>query len=62
MLQLPAFLRDLDTLPAGNDLEHGFALTGFFLERHVLAPRGQVLSDERAHFLAALSRALQNAA
>jgi len=58
MLQLPAFLRDLDTLPVGRDLADGFALTGFFLERHVLQPRGLKLTDERAHFIAALNRAL----
>jgi DNA repair protein RecO (recombination protein O) len=58
MLQLPAFLRDLDTLPADGDVANGFALTGFFLERHVLQPRGLTLTDERAHFIAALNRAL----
>jgi DNA repair protein RecO (recombination protein O) len=58
MLQLPAFLRDLDIEPQGNDLADGFALTGFFLERHALAPRGLTLTDERAHFIAALNRAL----
>jgi DNA repair protein RecO (recombination protein O) len=58
MLQLPAFLRDLDIEPQGCDLADGFALTGFFLERHVLAPRGLTLTDERAHFIAALNRAL----
>jgi DNA repair protein RecO (recombination protein O) len=58
MLHLPAFLRDLDTEPAGCDLADGFALTGFFLERHVLQPRGLTLTDERVHFIAALNRAL----
>src|SRR5476651_2203539 len=56
MLGLPAFLRDLDTEPAGRDLADGFALTGFFLARYVLEPRGLTLSDERAHFIAALLR------
>jgi DNA repair protein RecO (recombination protein O) len=58
MLQLPSFLRDLDIEPQGGDLADGFALTGFFLERHVLQPRGLTLTDERAHFIAALNRAL----
>jgi DNA repair protein RecO (recombination protein O) len=58
MLHLPAFLRDLEAIPAGRDLADGFALTGYFLERHVLLPRGLTLTDERAHFIAALSRAL----
>jgi len=62
MLNLPAFLRDLDTEPVGSDLADGFALTGFFLERHVLEPRGQTLTDERAHFIAALARALPSVA
>jgi DNA repair protein RecO (recombination protein O) len=62
MLRLPAFLRDRDALPAGRDLADGFALTGFFLARHVLEPRGLALSDERAHFIAALGRALPNVA
>jgi DNA repair protein RecO (recombination protein O) len=61
MLRLPDFLRDNDTEPAGHDLADGFALTGFFLARHVLEPRGQLLSDERAHFIAALTRALPDA-
>ncbi len=56
MLRLPAFLRDNEATPVGCDLADGFALTGFFLERHVLAPRGLALTDERAHFIAALLR------
>jgi DNA repair protein RecO (recombination protein O) len=62
MLRLPDFLRDQDAVPAGRDLADGFALTGFFLARHVLEPRGQALTDERAHFIAALTRALPNVA
>ena len=61
MLRLPAFLRDRDTEPAGRDLADGFALTGFFLARHVLEPRGLALSDERAHFIAALLRGPRSA-
>jgi DNA repair protein RecO (recombination protein O) len=61
MLRLPAFLRD-DSVPSSRDLTDGFALTGFFLTRHVMEPRGQVFSDERGHFLAALARALPNVA
>jgi DNA repair protein RecO (recombination protein O) len=58
MLRLPAFLREREALPAGRDLADGFALTGFFLARYVLEPRGLSLADERAHFIAALNRAL----
>ena len=62
MLRLPAFLRDREAEPAGRDLADGFALTGFFLARHVLEPRGLQLSDERSHFIAALARALPSVA
>lgn len=62
MLRLPDFLRDDAAAPAGRDVADGFALTGYFLERHVLVPRGQVLTDERAHFIAALTRVLPNVA
>jgi DNA repair protein RecO (recombination protein O) len=58
MLRLPAFLSDAGEQPAAEALADGFALTGFFLERYVLEPRGLPLGDERAHFIAALTRAL----
>jgi DNA repair protein RecO (recombination protein O) len=62
MLKLPAFLRDRDAIPIGRDLADGFALTGYFLTRHVLEARGLSLGDERAHFIAALNRALPSVA
>jgi len=62
MLRLPAFLRDPDLHPAADALADGFALTGLFLERFVLEPRGLLLHDERAHFIAALTRALPRVA
>lgn len=62
MLRLPAFLRERDAMPIGHDLADGFALTGYFLARHVLEARGLTLSDERAHFIAALNRALPSIA
>jgi DNA repair protein RecO (recombination protein O) len=62
MMRLPAFLREDDALPAGRDLTDGFTLTGYFLTRHALEPRGLALGDERAHFIAALSRALPSVA
>ena len=61
MLRLPAFLRDCDALPGGRDLADGFALTGIFLARYVLEPRGLTLTDERAHFIAALLRGPRSA-
>lgn len=62
MLRLPAFLRDREALPEGRDLADGFALTGYFLTRYVLEPRGLMLADERAHFVAALTRLLPSVA
>jgi len=62
MLRLPAFLRQQDITPSGQDLADGFALTGYFLTRHVLDARGLSLGDERAHFIAALNRALPSVA
>ena len=61
MLRLPAFLRDREIEPAGNDVADGFVLTGFFLARHVLEPRGLTLSDERAHFVTAILRGPRSA-
>jgi DNA repair protein RecO (recombination protein O) len=65
LLRLPSFLRDshdgfhedgahgwLD-----QDLVDGFRLTGMFLLRHVLEPRGQGHSDAREGFINALTRA-----
>ena len=62
MLRLPAFLREDDAIAASRDVADGFALTGFFLSRYVLEPRGLALADERAHFIAALERALPSVA
>jgi DNA repair protein RecO (recombination protein O) len=56
MLRLPAFLMDAQERiePSLADLEDGFALTGFFLTRHLFAPRGLPLPDARASFIAAV--------
>ncbi len=62
MLRLPAFLREDSAIAASRDVTDGFALTGFFLGRYVLEPRGLALADERAHFIAALERALPSVA
>jgi DNA repair protein RecO (recombination protein O) len=62
LLRLPAFLRESDAQPGDGDIEAAFALTGFFFARHVLEPRGLTLSAERAHFIAALTRALPSVA
>ena len=58
LLALPAFLREaLD--PSPQDIADGFALTGFFLARHVLEPRGLGFADARASFIAALEHDAQ---
>ena len=53
LLVLPAFLREAFD-PSPQDIADGFALTGFFLARHVLEPRGLSFADARASFIAAL--------
>jgi DNA repair protein RecO (recombination protein O) len=44
-------------VPTAEALEAGFALTGFFLARHVFEPRGEPLPEGRAQFIAAVMRA-----
>jgi len=59
LMRLPAFLQD-DTAPqSAGDLADALALTGFFLDRHAFAPRGLPVPEARAHFVAALTRAVQ---
>jgi DNA repair protein RecO (recombination protein O) len=55
LLRLPAFLHE-DGAPAPDDITAAFALTGFFLVRHVYEPRGGVLPDARERFIAAVLR------
>ena len=49
MLALPQFLhqRKSGEPPSAKDLAQGFELTGYFLHRHVLAPRGLELAEAR---------------
>ena len=59
LLRLPAFLRDAESGANGwseQDLRDGFQLTGIFLLRHVLEPRGQGHSDARDGFINAVTR------
>jgi DNA repair protein RecO (recombination protein O) len=59
LLRLPPFLREADDTHNGwsdQDLQDGFELTGRFLLRHVLEPRGLGHSDARAGFIAAVVR------
>ena len=57
LLRLPPFLRPGEGGAAGwsnQDLLDGFQLTGLFLLRHVLEPRGQGHSDARDGFINAV--------
>src|SRR6202012_5403311 len=60
LLRLPAFLRHGEGNEghngSGEDICDGFALTGVFLLRHVLEPRGQGHSDARDGFINAVTR------
>jgi DNA repair protein RecO (recombination protein O) len=58
LLPLPQFLRqgEAPSELSDQDLQDGFQLTGLFLLRHVLEPRGQSHSDARSGFINALTR------
>jgi len=63
LMALPAFLGDDDAPPpSADELAAGFALTGFFLERHLYAPHGAALPETRAAFIAAVTRAMARVA
>ena len=56
LLPLPAFLRPAEVvaMPSVADIAQGFALTGFFLARHVFEPRGLAIPEARASFFSAV--------
>ncbi len=55
LLALPGFLADNGTRePTPGDIAAGFALTGFFLEKHVLGPRALAMPEARLRLVAAL--------
>jgi DNA repair protein RecO (recombination protein O) len=59
LLRLPSFLRGSDDHGANwsdQDLLDGFQITGRFLLRHVLEPRGQGHSDARDGFINAVTK------
>src|SRR5262249_18132518 len=57
LLRLPPFLvADESVAFSAQDLQDGFAITGFFLQRHVLEPRGLTHSDARPGFIKAVMR------
>ncbi len=62
LLRLPGFLGETPaTEPSAADLSDGFAVTGFFLSRHVFEPRGLALPDARASFISAVTNACARA-
>jgi DNA repair protein RecO (recombination protein O) len=57
LLKLPRFLVEEEAVDASpQDVIAGFALTGHFLERHVLQPHGQSLPQSRERLIGLLTR------
>ena len=58
LLALPPFLLgDAGApSPSGEDVAVAFRLTGYFLARHVLDPRGLAMHEARASFIGAVLR------
>jgi DNA repair protein RecO (recombination protein O) len=58
LLALPGFITGqmFANTPAADDIRNGFALTGFFLERDVLGPRGLQAPESRNAYLALVAR------
>lgn len=56
LLPLPTFLIATQIVPTRGEIEDAFRMSGYFLNRHVMEPRGIALSDARAAFISALSR------
>lgn len=55
LLALPGFLIDgPEPAPDWGDVLAGFALTGYFLDRHVLTPRNVAMPEARGRLIAAL--------
>ncbi len=59
LLSLPAFVNDTAIRAASyDDLERAFAMTGYFLLRHVWEPRAQTPPDARGGFLNAVLKVM----
>ncbi len=60
LLPLPAFVVNglTERMPTGEELDHGFALSGYFLTRRVLDPRNEDLAIAREGFIGAVRRAI----
>ena len=63
LLKLPSFLVEGQggRRPSPADILSGFALTGFFLRRHILDPRGLREPPERERLIEMATRAAANA-
>jgi DNA repair protein RecO (recombination protein O) len=59
LLRLPPFLTDAGGSPNSSDVADGLKLTGYFLERHILGPRGLAAPGARAILLEKLARGNQ---
>lgn len=63
LFALPGFLMsEMETAPSAQDLRNSFELTGAFLARHILDPRGLDYGETRRQFIAAVMRAMPDAA
>ena len=56
LFPLPSFLKAPEASASSQDVIHGFALTGHFLERRVLNPNGRAIPDTRERMIGALGR------
>ena len=56
LLPLPAFLRSNDAAATPGDIANGFAVTGFFLERHMFEARNAPMPPARQELMRLLSR------
>ncbi|MFC7400134.1 DNA repair protein RecO [Chelatococcus sp. GCM10030263] len=63
LLALPSFLTSarLETEPSPAEVDAGFALTGFFLRRHIFEPRGLPWPDARDLLVAHVRQASESA-
>lgn len=57
LIALPGFFRDGGCrAPSHDEINQGFILTGFFLDRHVIGPRGLKMPDARLRMMQKLMR------
>jgi DNA repair protein RecO (recombination protein O) len=56
LLELPRFLQDAESRIEADDVAHGFALTGWFLEKRVFDRAGEGLPQARRRLIETLGR------